>query len=330
MSSQGRPDAESFLLEDLTETERQQFEERALLDDGFFEQLTVAESELIDRSVRGELSPRAEARLARRWEDNPRIARRRAFAAALHRAIGRPEGPTAQGTPTASSNQPASRSWWALAASLLLVVGLAGGLGFSLGAREVAETRADLNQAFETRLSKLEAVTETDQRALGAALEALRSKDQRIASLEGESSRLEEQIDQLRQAAGTQPPAPKASSLRTTGRTAVLLLGLGGTRSGDGASARTLQPDVEIVRLQLSLEGDVDYESFAVSIQGAGGETIWAQDSMTLTDLDWASVVEVELDRSELPAGHYQVSLVGQRSGQAPRDVGFYQLSLAD
>ena len=72
-----------FLLGEMSETERSAFEERFVADEDLFEQISVAEDELIESYVRGTLSPAEKTTFEREFLSTEPRRRRVAFTRAM-------------------------------------------------------------------------------------------------------------------------------------------------------------------------------------------------------------------------------------------------------
>jgi len=68
-----------YLLGELSEEEEKKFEHRSFVDDRAFEELQIAEGEVIDAYVSERLPAQAQRHLERRLEKSPRLRDRVAF-----------------------------------------------------------------------------------------------------------------------------------------------------------------------------------------------------------------------------------------------------------
>ncbi|MBZ0112968.1 MAG: hypothetical protein K8J08_10935 [Thermoanaerobaculia bacterium] len=351
MITVGSAEARSFLLNDVTASEREHFEEQILLDDAFFAELTVVEDDLLEEFARGELEEHEARRLERRvdrvQEWQPRIAFSRALAAVADGTGGVVSSPrpvlaanslgvaTTALDPTspadslsshgsASSHRGVWVRWGTMAATVALALAatwfasLARTQQAQVGALEAANARLEMESVnLESRLN--EGLTQL------ASLES--ALEQRSAELEQEraaSTGLQEapRVAQNPKAGSKAVPSRAAQSL-------TFVLGLTGLRSETSVPSLVIAEGVEEVRLQLDLEGDTDYSGFQVRISNDFGEEIWSQDGLALVDEDFGAVVQLTLPADLLLPGRYDISASGHRHQGGLRDVGFYALEIA-
>lgn len=134
-----------FLLKEVSEQERDEIEELYFSDREFLERLLVAEEELVDDYLKGDLPAREREKFERQYSDNPVNRREVAFSRALHRVL--------------DDTRPPREGWWRTISNFLFPgrlpavawVGLAvllavGGLTWwqlrGPGAEEAAELQA--------------------------------------------------------------------------------------------------------------------------------------------------------------------------------------------
>lgn len=110
----------NYLLGQLSERERQQVEERLLTDDAFFEEISIAEEELIDRYLSGHLSRREMERFQEHFLSSPQRQQSLRFAKTLRRYVSEHHTPSemprrrfARGLSDLFSG---GRRWWAIPA----------------------------------------------------------------------------------------------------------------------------------------------------------------------------------------------------------------------
>jgi hypothetical protein len=344
VTTHGLSETRSFLLNDVTASEREHFEEQVLLDDAFFEDLAVAEDDLLEEFARGELEGHEEERMNRRVVGLPewhtRVAFSRALAAVadetsevdtdsdrlsdptpLRTLIPSPDSLLADGG--ASVQKSPWLSWGAIAATLVLA--LAGAWFVSLvrtqqtlvGDLEVANARlVSESLDLESRLRE----GQTEVSSLQSEL------DQRATELETAQAASRELTEQLR-VVQTNRTGAKASPSRAT-NSLTFVLGLTGLRGEERTPPRVLSQEIDQVNLQLDLEGDTDYSAFRVLVTNPFGEEIWSQDEVPLVEHASGGMVELTLPAKLLQSGRYEIAVSGHRQGGL-RDVGFYALEIA-
>jgi hypothetical protein len=85
-----RDDLNAYLLHEMPEAEREAFAERWFADPDLYEQLRMAEADLLDAYARGEASLRQREQIERYLLDSKAQREKLAFARALHRALPGP------------------------------------------------------------------------------------------------------------------------------------------------------------------------------------------------------------------------------------------------
>jgi hypothetical protein len=122
----------AYLLHQMPEAERDAFAERWFAEPELYEQLQMAEAELLDNCARGKVS-REERRLIERYLMGSEVQQRKmAFAAALHAALPRPKE---------------ARVPWTAVAAAALVLSLGGSLWLGLQNRKLQTDIAQLQHA---------------------------------------------------------------------------------------------------------------------------------------------------------------------------------------
>src|SRR4030095_79415 len=103
-----------YLLGTLSEEERDRFEEMYFSDDAAFEEVEIAEGELIDRYVRGELAKSDRARFEAMLAASPRLGERVQFARAWkNKLAAHSHAQQIVSDPRTYKPTQAEPSWWA-------------------------------------------------------------------------------------------------------------------------------------------------------------------------------------------------------------------------
>ena len=100
-----------YLLGELPEDEQAALEERYFGDPGVFDEVTKAESDLVDDYVRGKLPADVRQRFERVFLVHPQRRERVKFAEALAAKLDRPETTAAAGAPASVAAGPGWRTW---------------------------------------------------------------------------------------------------------------------------------------------------------------------------------------------------------------------------
>jgi hypothetical protein len=267
-----------YLLGGLSEEERTRMEEAFFADDSKFEAVELAEDELIDAYVRGELSAEQLQQFHKKLLTSPRLVERVHFAKALAERTAEPSPNKHEASiqPAFPLNQPtaeASLGWWELlfgrqpilrvafaACVVLLLIGgmalLASWLRLRGESDRILAERADIQRQKE-ELGKQLREQQTKTAQLNADLQ--REKEQRAEDL-----KLIEELRRGNKATLQQP------LLRTL---ATVFLTPGLSRSGGGQSELIIQPGTTTARVQLALEKN-DYPTYNAVVTTVDGTVV--------------------------------------------------------
>jgi hypothetical protein len=292
----------------LNESEQRALEEEYFTNSQAFDEVTQAESDLVDDYVRGKLPAEARKQFEQFYMADANRRERVKFAQALLTSIDRTEAPRAV-APRAVENvsgrrgllESLRRPWLAPAFTLaivsLLVVAI--GIWYFIDARrarkELAETQA-ASAGQQRRERELEQqVADERARADQLAAELERLRDQQPPQTE-------------------QRPAPAfASLLLTVGP------GVRGAYTGPQATLR-IPPGTERVRIDLRLK-EHDYPSYHVSLQGAGGQEIFSRQNIRPATTRSGAAFTFTLPASTLSTGDYILTLKGTTAGGEVEDL---------
>jgi hypothetical protein len=101
-----------------------------------------------------------------------------------------------------------------------------------------------------------------------------------------------------------------------------LLPGL--SRGGGEKSSLILAGDARLVRLQIGIDPNEPYKTFAVELRTAAGRQVWTKENLTARTRGKARAVSLTLPASVLKSGDYELRLSGRQEGGESEDVGFY------
>jgi hypothetical protein len=297
-----------FLLGDLSESERAEVEDRFLVKDEFFQELLIAEDDLVDAYVRGEL-PAPERALFERYCLATQHGRQRVeFARTLFNSIsGKTE------TVVTTLEQDKTVSWWrslfgkffgsrpalsfALAAALLVVV--IGGLWLLI---EKARTRftSEPEQARQTTTPPAPP-NESTPLPTNIPLE-------------------QEQVRRENENSDSAPPreTPKKASPVV----ATFTLQPGMVRGESGSGPLTLSGEATEVRLRLMLESE-DYKQYRATLSTAEGRKIWDR-ALTKRTSNKSADLTLSLPADLLKSGDYVLDLSGANTGGKWESVADY------
>lgn len=310
-----------YLLGMLSPEEKSRFEERYFDDDKLFEEIEIAEDELIDAYVREELSPRDRERFKEVVKASPRLTNRVDFARILVKSTSAEQPATvAAAIPTRNvvASEPesfwrrlfptpaANRLGWAMAACTLLLM-LGGGMLLFEWMRLRAET---------TRLSLERAELEQRNKTLASQLDKQNSDlAARLAEAQAENDRLAKQLE----SAPKQTPDSQPKNLSVA-----FFIAAGGLRGTGGSTNRvTISSKTSEVRLQLGLESG-DYSAYSATVQTPEGKDVWSRGGLRAQTVRSGKIVELKIPTAQLPNGDYLVAVKGLSSAGIAEPVGNY------
>lgn len=339
-----------YLLDDLPPEERRRLEER-LLDDGddFVEQLELAEAELADDYVTGELSEGDRARFREAFLFSRERHEQLRFVELLreHFADAGPLKKTVTGDGRAPAswlerftlllglNRPAVG--FALACGLILAVGVAAWLG--LRARELGQ-RLDRLQAQQPPLSvdpdmisRLRQQLEEERARRESAAQELAREQERRAGLEHEVARLKAGGQgEMATAPATPSHAterqPRRDRRGPVGTVLAVTLTSGLVRESGERNLLRLTPSTATVRLRLDVGAD-DYTNYQATLTNPDGKVLLSRAGLRPQAARDGRVVVLDVPAKILIGGDFQLKLVGvTRSGSA-EGVGTYDFRVA-
>lgn len=272
-----------YLLGDLSEDEKTRMEEAYFADDAKFEELELAEEELIDAYVRQELSPEEKEKFKARLMRSPRLVERINFAQALAEKADSTllpdedfvESGFVEPSPIFVSRESEPRSgWWArlfskpafqAAFATCVVLLLVGGVTFRYGwlqlrreSERLAAERAEL-QRQKDELQKRSAEQQ-------ASIEQLTTDLQRARDQQAQDQQQIKQAQDQQQIKPELPLKPKERAQPLFASVASLVLTPGSLRSGGGDHVVKIGPNTSVAELKLQLEEN-DYRRYRVIVE---------------------------------------------------------------
>lgn len=310
-----------YLLGELAEDQQVEIEDRAFSDKDYLASITAVENDLIDEYVRGELSTADRQRFETRFLTSAERRKRVEFAKALRTVVSEPAGPEKKVVQDARKwswgeslyaflvgLNPAARLAF-VAAAILLIVGAAWLFA------ETLRLRRQVNQ--------LQAEKQSGQ-GLQQALEQERKRNEELnARLNQEKQQREQTDESLRQLAetteATKPAPPVIASL-------TLLPGL--SRGGGQKPNLDVSNDVRLVRLQIGIDPEEQYKSFAVDLRTLAGPQVWSGENLAARTRRGTRAVGLTLPATVFKSGEYELRLRGLTEGGGSEDVGFYYFNV--
>jgi hypothetical protein len=311
-----------YLLGELTEEQQVEIEDRAFSDQEYLASITAVENDLIDEYVRGELSPAERQRFERRFLASAERRKRVEFARALGTVVSEAPGPEKKVVQDVrrwswresfyaflNGLNPAARLAF-VAASVLVIAGAAWLFAETLRLRR--------------QVTQLQAENQSGQN-IQQALEQERKRNAELnARLDQEKQQREQTDESLRQLTETaeatnQAPRPVIASL-------TLLPGL--SRGGGQKPNLDLSSDARLVRLQIGIDPEEQFKSFAVELRTLAGRQVWNRENLAARTRHGSRAVGLTLPATVLKSGEYELRLRGLTEGGGAEDVGFYYFNV--
>ncbi|HSB29829.1 MAG TPA: hypothetical protein VLE19_18315 [Pyrinomonadaceae bacterium] len=288
-----------YLLGELSEQEQSALEENYFRDQDVFNQVLRVESELIDAYARGELSTEIREQFERSYLKHPSRRNRVEFARALTTRIDEREKSLAR-----AEQSPSPISW--KQKFLFAVVGPRPAWRFAM--------------ALAILLVALAGVWWWRQRQREAAqIEAQRQEQQTPSQQPGETPKQEERVAQN----PPESPQPSPNSKTKSSSSVVsLALTVGGVRSADGGSTKTLviPPDTTQAQILLNLKDD-SYPRYRVSLNKIGGSEIFTQTNLRPRQTKAGARFILTVAARQLSSGDYALTLSGINSNGEVDDL---------
>lgn len=306
-----------YLLEDLSEEERQQIEQLLMSKDDFYQELLYAEDNLIDDYIFGRLPEEDQPKFKKRFLKVPELRQSVSLATALRKHAL--ETKPVVVVPASAPSQPAFfdslRSFltrpavgFALSGMLLGVVGLDAWL-------------LKKNSELRNRIGSLEARLSAPP--ISDPQQELRAARERNKQLQAELDRQQHLLTEesrRRQLAEEQLKGPtRPTEVGGTGVLAVTLVS-GAVRESGTTKRIAVGPDIGRVQFKLDLAAR-DYHGYSVSLQTVEGKRKWSSNKVRLT----ADQVVFEVPAKILTLGDYRIVLSGVKSPGAREEIdNFY------
>jgi flagellar biosynthesis GTPase FlhF len=316
-----------YLLGDLAENQQIDIEDRAFRDEDYRQNIMAVENDLIDEYVRNELSESQRGLFESRFLRSDGRRRRVEFARAL--SAGLTEAKTMEPRRAIVSSSigwreslttflqglaPANR--FALAAAALLII--AG------GAWLITQT---LRQGAQ--LARLQANQQSQQdnrQALAQQIEAERKRNQELtAQLENEKQQRgqSDEVAARLQREAESKPQPARSTM-------VTLALLAGISRGSNARPKLILPEsAQLVRLQIGVEPEDQYQSFRVQLLTQDGRQVLTRDHLSASSSRSGKTIGLILPANLITAGQYELALKGVTDTGTSEALGYYYFSVS-
>ncbi len=348
-----------YILGSLSERERERLEEEYFEDDDVFEQMLIAEDELIDAYVAGQLSTDECAQFEKNFLSSQRADERVQFARALVSAVSDAR-PAAKAREVESIPPSvlttASRTGGAALRFAFAAVALAFIVGFTWLLIERGRIRDELRRLQDERAMLSKRAQQAEEQA---ASERARSEEL-LAQLEGERARgvpagtpgperlqqpqggqpsaYESRLDEVARhgrppTTGSSQPPLERNGERPRNSVAMFTFTLTpGLMRGGGGRVLNVRRDASLIVLRLNINsartgmnGELSYVGYRAVIETVGGREVWRAKSIRQTDTG-DTITLPALPARVLPPGDYILSLSGQRQDGGFEGVADYPL----
>lgn len=309
-----------YLLGTLSQDDESRIEEAFFADDARFEELEIAEAELIDAYLRSELSPAARERFEAKLRASPRLLERVRFAGLLKdkAADSFSSQEEVSTEPAYQGSQPERKpkiKWWegllaqpafrvAVAAGVFII--LAGGIALLFGWRNL--------RSQSSRLASERAVLEQQRREREAESTNRQTNAQQLPT------NRQPERDQL---AEDRKPKRETPDRPILGTVTSILLTPGSLRSGGGQPELALGADASTVQLKLALENNA-YRSYGVTIKTADGDVVYRQNALQSRKSGSGPMLILSIPARRLSPGDYIVDVSGRTSSGQSESVNDY------
>lgn len=314
-----------YLLGDLPEEQQVEIEDRAFQDQEYLATITAVENDLIDEYVRDEMSETVRRKFENRFLASAERRKRVEFAKALTHVTSEYAFKEKSAVKTVSvswrdsleaffsSLNPVAK--FAMAAIVLLVlVGGAWLVTETLRLRTRLTTLQAENQSRQSERQQLEQQLELHRRRTEELTARLnQEKQQREQS--------EESLQKLSEAPNVNTPAPRSIIASLT-----LLPGI--SRGGGDKPSLSIAPDARLVKLQIGIDPEEQYKSFAVDLRSVAGRQVWTRENLSARNRRGARSIGLTLPATALKPGEYELKLSGVTEGGVTEDVGFYYFNV--
>ncbi|HEX9927528.1 MAG TPA: hypothetical protein VGB02_03170 [Pyrinomonadaceae bacterium] len=336
-----------FLLDDVSEEERQTIEERFLQDDDFFVEMLGVEDELYFDYRQDRLSKTARGVFERKFLKSAEDREKSAFADAFLQAtaeLAEEKAAAKRKIPESSD----SKIWWQsiaaffnfsnpalqfgfAAASILLFLGLIG--FFIQNVRRQDETANLENSRNEQQQEQIIAEKGQQQTQIEQAPEAEKSpKVQNENQVrEPEFAKIEPRVNQPPQKTVPQPPKSPAQPPAQQRSIVALVLSPGMlTRSGGEVVNRvTLSPSVRNLQLSLLLKNADDYKSYRAALKTLDdGTQIWTSADLKSQLNAKNKSLAFSIPAKNLQTADYEISLNGITETGKTEEITSYYFSV--
>jgi hypothetical protein len=322
-----------YLLGDLSESEKAQIEARFFAEDEYYEELLVAEDELIYDYLRGALATKERKQFAAQIAASPKRLEKVQFVKALMAEAT--ENPPASFPAEASAGlrelqEPTS--WWRALAALLTAphTSLQSAMAAAILLLAIAgfwlwlQTR-QLNSELQLAMARQR---EFEQSARDSKANE-QNQQQRAAELQKEKVDLAEQLRQKEAARQRLEKELSENAQPPAGLTIPFTLEQGIPR-GESEDPKLISVPrrATSIRLTLDLGSDDGNGRYRAEFQTRGGTLVWSQDGLASKPMAWGSAVVLNLPAEIFRNSEYDLTLKRVVGKGQLEDVAYYYFKI--
>ncbi|MEW6128786.1 MAG: hypothetical protein AB1757_17245 [Acidobacteriota bacterium] len=292
-----------YLLGQLSEAEQTAIEESYFTDADYFEQLKIAEAELLDDYVNERLSSADRQAFEKTYLSSPSRRRRATFAAVWKTYVANQPLIAGGKAPEGAFFRKIKRPWiWVPAtAALLLLIG-----GFWLGLQN-----QNLNVEIEKAIAQESARIDAEiQEKFNAARE------------------FDEPIARENLPPPSPAPQPKDENQNNHQLIASIVLNPGGVRSSSRMNTLEVSATTKTIRLVLPFKSAESYKNYDAVIEKPDGAPVFSEGNLPVQKTAAQNQVIWKLAAGVLNEGDYLITLRGINAANESEDVADYQLRI--
>ena len=176
-----------------------------------------------------------------------------------------------------------------------------------------------------TQLQAADQSRQNQKKALEQQIDQERKRNEELnARLNQEQQQPKQNDESPRQSTETAdvtnpPPRPVIASL-------TLLPGLS---RGEAQKPNLVLPDnAKSVRLQVGIDPEEQFKTFAVEVRTLAGRQVWTRDNLSARNRRGIRAIGLTLPATALKPGDYELRLRGNTEGSGTEDVGFYYFTV--
>ena len=310
-----------YLLGKLSDAESASLEERSFLDDNVFDEIEIAEDDLIDAYVGDSLSTEDRKRFENKLLKSERIAERVEFARLLAKSR----------SPQVIVKETAKTSWWpgffgisfganpaltsAAATALLLVV---------LGLPVFIWMRMRFEGQLYLQRAAIEQQRREQEQKLAAQEAVTQQRETDLKNSIAEEARLRRELED------TQKKLAAQEQLARNNRPPILpesiLLYSNSVRGPEQPPVLNVSPNASTIQFRLVLDTDDDYVAYRARIRSSANDNVLTSGVLKASRSGGSRIIDFSFPAKKLPPGEYSVRVSGRTPSGTYDHVGDYQV----